>query len=72
MIESLEYLPTIYLWLYVLLAVAFLGQGVFTAVRTKEQSNPVGAIVMGLFLIALGVHFAHFFHRWAIKSLAAS
>ena len=28
MIEILEFLPTLYLWLYVALAVAFLGQGI--------------------------------------------
>ena len=70
MIESLEHLPTIYLWLYVALAVAFLAQGIFTLKRGKEQSNPFAPVVMALFLICLGVHFLHFFRRWAINGHA--
>jgi cytochrome c-type biogenesis protein CcsB len=69
MIRILEVLPTVYLWLYVALAVGFLVQGVLGAIGSKWRS-PANAAVLGLFVLALAVHLFHFFTRWSINDHA--
>ena len=70
MIEILHRLPEIYLWLYIVLAVGFLVQG-FMAARGEDGAPMwMRRAVFGLFVLALGVHFFHFFRRWAINGHA--
>jgi len=65
-IEILEVLPTVYLWLYVALGVAFLAQGIHAAI-SRRQSAGLHIAVMTLFIAGLGCHLFHFFTRWAIN-----
>lgn len=67
MIQVLETLPTIYFGLYLLLAAAFLVQGIVSA---RGRSVAMNWIVAGLFTAALGTHLFHFFTRWAINGHA--
>jgi cytochrome c-type biogenesis protein CcsB len=69
MIEILEKLPSVYLALYCLLAVAFLGQGLW-AWRSGGRSVLLNWVVAGLFAAALGTHLFHFFTRWVINGHA--
>jgi ABC-type transport system involved in cytochrome c biogenesis permease subunit len=77
MIEILEILPTIYLWLYILLAFAFVVQGSCSlrpAVATPEGGEApdvvrriATAATTLLFALALGTHLTHFTARWIIN-----
>ena len=70
MIETLHQLPEIYLVLYVSLALAFLVQGLVNRGKEKGEHSPFNHIVLGLFVVALGTHFFHFFYRWSINGHA--
>ena len=70
MIEILELLPTVYLWLYVGLALAFLGQGVAGGVRSDGATRFMGILVGATFALALGTHLFHFGVRWVINEHA--
>jgi cytochrome c-type biogenesis protein CcsB len=67
MIEILETLPSVYLTLYILLAGAFLVQGISSAGKRRVVLNWV---VAALFAAALGTHLFHFFTRWYINGHA--
>jgi len=67
MIEILERLPSVYLALYILLAGAFLVQGIASAGQRRVVLNWV---VAALFAAALGTHLFHFFRRWVINGHA--
>jgi len=67
MIEILETLPSVYLTLYILLAGAFLVQGISSAGKRRVVLNWVVAL---LFAAALGTHLFHFFTRWYINGHA--
>ena len=64
MIDILERLPTLYLWLYIALAVAFLLQGMINLRKPAGTRNAFGGVVMALFVVALSAHLFHFFRRW--------
>jgi cytochrome c-type biogenesis protein CcsB len=68
--ETLDSLPSLYLWLYVALAVAFLAYGVVGARLREDQRNPLLPVVVLLFAGALGAHVFHFFLRWKINGHA--
>ena len=73
MIEILEQLPTLYLWLYILLGVAFLARGVLGSVGSSVRPATIqGAniAVAILFTASLSVHLFHFFTRWIINGHA--
>jgi cytochrome c-type biogenesis protein CcsB len=65
MIEILEVLPTVYLALYVALALAFLAQGL-VAGRGAAARVARWAVTI-LFVASLGTHLFHFFTRWGIN-----
>ena len=65
MIEILEFLPKLYLGLYIALAAAFLTHGL-----AGGGKGALSFVVMTLFLTALGGHLFHFFTRWAINGHA--
>jgi cytochrome c-type biogenesis protein CcsB len=67
MIQILETLPSVYLVLYVLLAVAFLVQGLTSIGKRNVALNWIVAV---LFAAALGTHLFHFFTRWYINGHA--
>ena len=69
MIQILETLPSVYLGLYLALAVAFLGQGLW-AWRLGRRSVVFNWVVAGLLAAALGSHLFHFFTRWYINGHA--
>ena len=70
MIEILELLPTVYFWLYVGLALAFLGQGLAGGARSEGAGRLMGMVVGALFALALGTHLFHFGTRWFINGHA--
>jgi len=67
MIQILETLPSIYLTLYLVLAAAFLVQGIRSA---GKRSVLLNWVVAGIFAAALGTHLFHFFTRWVINGHA--
>ena len=67
MIPILELLPTIYLWLYVALALSFLTQGTLAGTGRQGAARVASGFVMTLFVAALGTHLFHFFTRWGIN-----
>jgi cytochrome c-type biogenesis protein CcsB len=69
MIEILESLPRIYLWTYIALALAFVGQGILAS-RGAPAARFLGAVVWVLFIGGLGVHLFHFITRWVINGHA--
>ena len=74
MIEILEFLPTVYLWLYILLAAAFLGQGIAAGAAGRGGDGGaarfLGILVGATFTLAVSVHLFHFFTRWYINGHA--
>ena len=70
MIEILNTLPTVYLWLYIGLAVAFLAQGILASLEIRVASRVANWAVGILFVAALGTHLFHFFTRWSINGHA--
>jgi len=70
MIEILEVLPSVYLGLYIALAVAFLGQGVASLGGRGTAAKAASAFVTLFFALALGTHLFHFFTRWYINGHA--
>ena len=70
MIEILEILPTVYLWLYVGLAAAFLGQGIAGGVGNSGATRFMGILVGAFFALSLGTHLFHFGVRWVINEHA--
>jgi cytochrome c-type biogenesis protein CcsB len=69
MIEILEQLPQIYLAGYIILAVAFLAQGIAGAINSPA-ARPLSVIVACLFGATLAVHLSHFAVRWVINGHA--
>jgi cytochrome c-type biogenesis protein CcsB len=67
MIPILELLPTIYLWLYAVLAVGFLTQGILAGTGRGGATKVAVGFVIALFAAALGTHLFHFFTRWGIN-----
>ncbi len=70
MIEILHQLPSIYLTLYIVLAVAFVVQGLVNGRKEKNENSVLGKVVFVLFVAAIAVHFFHFFRRWSINGHA--
>lgn len=71
MIEILEVLPTVYLWLYVGLGLAFVLHGLLCAKAQESARTRVSAMaVHALFALAVGTHLYHFVTRWIINGHA--
>jgi len=70
MIQILEILPSIYLILYILLAVAFLARGLIGAGGASTAGRIANWVVAGLFVSSVSIHLFHFFTRWVINEHA--
>jgi len=73
-IQILNTLPTVYLVLYCLLAVAFLAQGIINGAAPADSGSRLrrvgGIAVVTLLVLAVGTHLFHFFVRWSINEHA--